>query len=741
LWTARHILSSSSSSSSSHSTNVESLLGLSAVGAKYRFTYAYELTKAVPYLSTWFFSPSQAGTDAKARTVVLSSDGAPFRTFAPGEEVIISLRQVLAVVKDLPPHYARSDANNVPWEVFRDGIEMRMLVQCFNNDAEVNEASLKMGASNAVPVCYLSITYVRCCPDFQRWEARPDNRVVVDRAVLIRTESGRSVYLMPDTASVVVSLTSALVLLALPMKIMRLFTLFLLGRLSKVYHRVLVQTFDIAEQTTTMAVLLMKNSVPFLELSDVNSTSTGHPGISRVRFMERLKQALQQRRNVMDDAETSAFLDYCLNNIRRGRRTPLQHFRDSFCHRKNAKDANSNEQEAMCDIDTFNVHCSYDSAVDLDTAVALFDVDRKRGFMERLFTPASVSQSLAEVRRTRTDTQNVQWDDEAQTAAASASSANGCNDDFVTLHRATTLEDKRKSVEAQQRRHERDLKTLNSKIEHLEGKLCEQPDASSSDIHLSEAAARFEERLKQLERAISVSEIQVQPMWTAVHEALSSMGERINGVNERITDIASSRPAEPSSIQQQQQQHTGPVLDLESRLSALEAQMKLHIQQQHQQQQQQPQTAGVEPAETQLRTWEPRLTAFIDIQIAQRMRKMEEDVHELIKAHRSVTPARLANQSTGFDGLSPRLGSSWSQRLDTPRLFGLDGEDRMSQVVEQCHSSFRSATYWSSLSSPVLSSRQEGLQPDNHDCNRQSERHDGPKDSARYRACREFCII
>jgi len=769
LFAARHVVRNNGTHK-----KIDSLLGLSAVGAKFRFTYRYELAEAVPYLASYLDSASGSGTDAKARTVVLSSEGSAYRTFDPGEVVSLTLREVLQNVDGLPQQYRMHAGEDVPWEVFRDGIELSMRVQCYNDDAEIADTQLRIGASNAKPSCFLAVVYVRCCPDFGAWQVRSDNGVVVDRAVLIRTRSGLSSQWFLDSGSAVVGLTSALVLFGLPMKIMRWFALIALGTLSTVYRRVLVQTFDLAEQTATMAVLLMSNSVSFMELSDVNSKDSGHPGISRARFEERLKQALQQRRDVLDEAELSAFVDCCFNSMRPGtNNTFFKLVKNSFGGFFQRKDAGkySSSEEAVCDIDTFNVHCSYDSAVDLDTAVSLFDRDRRQGFVERMFTPDGVIQSLNKVREVRKTT-----DPDSYTSSRGAEST-GSGSDFVTeAIRRSTLEDKRKSVEAQQRRHEREINVLDTKIKQIEFKLTEQGETPTGDNLLREATERFEGRLKQLETAIEASEYQVRPLWTAVHQALSSMGERVHAVDVRLRDIAN---AQPPAVLMPSGDFTGPLPqtthqaksqalsqsreaefavdewrelfeDLKNRLVSIEAQMKHHIQHQQtvgielverQEKKLSEREAGIQLAEKQVADREERFMTAVDTKIGRRVRKMEEDVRELIKANQLVTPTRADNQ-VPFDS-SPqgyRVDGRPSPRMSTsPRPLSAPDTDVIVEEVAEPERTFRSSLPWSGrssfgISTPTLSARRGGSQAESHDGNGHSEA-GGKPTNVRYQAC------
>lgn len=316
-------------------------------------------------------------------------------------------------------------------------------------------------------------------------------------------------------------------------------------------------------------------------------------------------------------------------------------------------------------------------------------------------------------------------------------------------------------VEAQQRRHEKDLQSLNKKILHLEGKLSAKEDTSSSDNLLRQATERFEGRLKQLEQAIDeVCETQVRPMWTAVHEALSSIGERVHAFDGRLRDIATSQspavsapsgdlvipvfqdsrlPSEPAACgtaATQAQSHEADFElaewqrrfeDLSNRLVSIEAQMMQHMQQEQQ-------MGGIELVEQRFAEKEERFMTAIGMEFGRRMRKMEEDMRELTHAGQLVTPVFGDKQSQRLDLQSPCLDSF--QPPPQPCSVS-DSEDSIAQETHS-HSSLINGMQWAGASirgitTPVLSSRRGGLPPDNH--NGSPNGLEGITQNARYQAC------
>merc|ERR1719362_1036413 len=84
----------------------------------------------------------------------------------------------------------------IPWEAFRDGIELGIHLQCSNDHAiyrRMELSSLDRGDSYN-SICTLVVVFIRCCAD-ATWTTTHGSRlgadgsnssVIVDRAILLR---------------------------------------------------------------------------------------------------------------------------------------------------------------------------------------------------------------------------------------------------------------------------------------------------------------------------------------------------------------------------------------------------------------------------------------------------------------------------------------------------------------------------------------------------------------------------
>jgi len=132
-----------------------------------------------------------------------------------------------------------------------------------------------------------------------------------------------------------------------------------------------------------MITRMMVNSAVFVELADVQDSCTG-VGISRRRMCERLKEVLNLR-EALDPCEVEQLVDYCFRSVVHKESTAnfLTEIADKVKHRK-PSDIDAGE---IINIDEFSVACSSIEKVKFATIVTLFDADRQRTSLERLFTP------------------------------------------------------------------------------------------------------------------------------------------------------------------------------------------------------------------------------------------------------------------------------------------------------------------------------------------------------------------
>jgi len=167
-----------------------------------------------------------------------------------------------------------------------------------------------------------------------------------------------------DIIAATLFFSSAMVLVGLPKKLMRVFTLNCLGQLSRIYRSVVTPTFNIQYQCAKAVIQLVAQSVSFVELADQHSVcGVEHGGIS-IRRMEERVGAICRHRADLDEREVRVITEFALSGAT----------------------STEDEQQTMIDIDTF-CHAIGSEDISIERIANLFDRERRPCLLERIFFP------------------------------------------------------------------------------------------------------------------------------------------------------------------------------------------------------------------------------------------------------------------------------------------------------------------------------------------------------------------
>lgn len=269
------------------------------------------------------------------------------------------------------------------------GFEIVVDVKCYNRHMH------NIGvASHNGPICYLSAAVEKRQNSLEETE-------VVDNHGGLRHRSYSGVIVKIHCAGYldVIDLTSIynvfialLVLLALPKRIMLFFVTRLLGHLSRIYRKVLLEPFNIEAELGGMAARLMMRSRQFADLQDSDR------GISKEAMRNWLARTLEHRKNVLDESEVDKFLDICHRELIHFERHHWIQRYESDSHAKLLRDAvrgrvSDYEQEgdSAINIDMFSMACSSSESIEFDSVVNFFKKDRRRPLLERFFMPPALA--------------------------------------------------------------------------------------------------------------------------------------------------------------------------------------------------------------------------------------------------------------------------------------------------------------------------------------------------------------
>lgn len=417
-----------------------------------QLSYEYMAEQALPYPSSRS-TVSAYASSLNASTVVLDGNGIPVQVWPAGQDIIIKLPQMIAMSRGLPAGYAAE----LPLvrDVWMNGAEIIVQVDCYSDEEDVSSALTDLSGGSLASQAKQALINLKnriqrvididnplCVVHFS-WSSAPgitgaEYYVITDQSgpetgqlkllrkskgLRIRSEKGFGTKRAVDLNAIVLALTSALVLLSIPKRILTVFIKLCLGHLSRIYRRMLVEDFDIKDQCGSVAVRLMTHSVPFVELADT-ADILGRAGISKRRLKERFREMVKHRRAI-DDSELEALVEFCYEQAitSAGPAQHALHWRSKL--RFNAKEMKEDPDRAekgqpegeagaidpsgkahthhsMLDIDAFSSACSANEPMNFEAVVDLFDKDRKLGFLERFFMPKPLWKAIYDIKANTT---------------------------------------------------------------------------------------------------------------------------------------------------------------------------------------------------------------------------------------------------------------------------------------------------------------------------------------------------
>jgi len=354
-------------------------------------------------IPVWPFDsiPSQ-GHAKDSTTVVLDARHKPWRVLSPGTEIILELRALPAITENMPQSVAVDFDHLVDHSINTGGM-IDITVNCYTTvfDAEAHIAGrlddLVHECGNHRPICLVQLRWVDSAQSGTS-ATYQETTLQISRGLRFESSQGGGFRRCPDLNALVTSITSALVLLALPQLIVRSFTLNFLGHISRCYRRGLEEIFSIRDECGFAAMRLLTHSVSFCALAEKAEGSD--PGISKAKMREKLGEMIKKRGHILDDQELDHLVNFC---FKAALQPPSQSTTVSSELAASILDEGTHstclsDEEAL-DIDTFCVACSSNERMNFDNVITLFDQDRKKSPMEFMFTPRALTRAIHRTRK------------------------------------------------------------------------------------------------------------------------------------------------------------------------------------------------------------------------------------------------------------------------------------------------------------------------------------------------------
>ena len=294
------------------------------------------------------------------------------------------------------------------------GAEVFASVSCYGTDSLLKDRAANLpeedvgrqfdwsyDATKDTPVCLLIFKMMRSSfvesVRYNTYDAStagtvPDT-IYETVGISVATGYGAGSIYVYDMNAFVVAITSIMVLLSIPSKVIQFIAVNALGSLSKMYKRLIVEPFDAAKETAVVAAALAVNTKNFNDLADISVE--GVPYISHDHLTKFLCTALKSKGEELDDKEIERIASFCTQTMTEPTKDPWAAVKRRLSHTTSVKVAPDDTQNraqpaASVNLNQFNECLLSKERVDMDTIAKLFDRDRQQTCLEKLFAPGKI---------------------------------------------------------------------------------------------------------------------------------------------------------------------------------------------------------------------------------------------------------------------------------------------------------------------------------------------------------------
>jgi len=300
------------------------------------------------------------GNHQHATTILLDGLGRPRRIIGGGQNLKLRVAEAVALTQGL------TDRNfeMLPINVVKDGLEIIVYVDCWSDlsdvrfvEGDVELSSLR--ASHRHPVCVVRFLLSESHASMTKLDVLHREMT----GIHILADDTNTMMRFPSFTAILLHLASILVLLHLPRSMIGLFSMHCLGRFSELHKQVVHEKFSIPSLCASWAVQLVSTATIFSQLSD--TSASGNKMLSKKQFEVALQAALHDN-PVLDKFEIHRIARYSLKYM-------FQRFETDW--------------DSDMSMTLFAEMATADRATKYETLAAFLDQNRKRFFLERVFTP------------------------------------------------------------------------------------------------------------------------------------------------------------------------------------------------------------------------------------------------------------------------------------------------------------------------------------------------------------------
>mmetsp|Transcript_100742 Transcript_100742/g.184505 ORF Transcript_100742/g.184505 Transcript_100742/m.184505 type:complete len:828 (+) Transcript_100742:129-2612(+) len=331
--------------------------------------------------------------ELKITTVVLNSDGGVDQKIEFGNKVWFSLPKMLELAgnQDWLDSFATEAGKNLMPNHAHDsplarlaGGELLIHLDCFDDDR------LEVGDELDISgyICYVQLefgqrSWLKAHSVYHTLEGFQSTDFFGLHVVVV---PGGSFHRL-DVNNIVLQIAFCIVMMSVPKKIMLIVMLYFLGHLSKIYKRVIYETFPLRQMVAGMITRMISSTSMFNMLCDVegNDGEAWSGGISKASVKSRLQTVLEHRHVGISPDDLERCVNFCFLMLYQGQ--------------KDNEDVDERDRSTWEEVITLDGFCNASCSVErisMENVIALFDWSRPRSRLEKMFTPDDLQKDRLE---------------------------------------------------------------------------------------------------------------------------------------------------------------------------------------------------------------------------------------------------------------------------------------------------------------------------------------------------------
>eukprot|EP00746_Dinoflagellata_sp_MGD_P080387 gnl/MRDRNA2_/MRDRNA2_32095_c0_seq1.p1 gnl/MRDRNA2_/MRDRNA2_32095_c0~~gnl/MRDRNA2_/MRDRNA2_32095_c0_seq1.p1 ORF type:complete len:761 (+),score=104.37 gnl/MRDRNA2_/MRDRNA2_32095_c0_seq1:93-2375(+) len=321
--------------------------------------------------------------ESQLLTVLHDSSNNEIQSWQPGESISLSLSKLLQAA-DINLDVVQSELgqNFLEGAKHPEGLLTRIAgLKLWIHVQYYNQWAVPQSVDWHGPIAIIQIKTTEAPawvsrPKVQVLDANGSQRLRYYHGIEIQLTAGGS-FAWVSTDAILGIMTQILVFAGLAKKVVYLFTIRCIGLISEVYKGFLYQQCSLSRECYALAARLCSHTSTFVELKDVEQ------GITKTRIHRRFTRIFKPFEDELDEGEVQRLVEFVFHGVRRYQK------------------ADPTASQPVITVDGFSAACSHGESLRLGTMIRMFDANREKKLLERIFAGPDLKKLFKSDKATR----------------------------------------------------------------------------------------------------------------------------------------------------------------------------------------------------------------------------------------------------------------------------------------------------------------------------------------------------